>query len=330
MTAPTPVAPAAPRLVVAGANGYLGRFVVAHFSALGWHVIPLSRRPSGLPHELLWDGRTTAQHSAAPWASALDGAHALINLAGRTVNCRYNARNRAEILTSRTESTTALGLAIAAAKHPPTIWLNSSTATIYRHAEDRPMDEQTGEIGSGFSVDVALAWERALAAAPTPQTTKVALRTAMVMGPGAGGPFAAFYNVVMLRAGGRLHHGTQYVSWIHIDDFLAACEFLIARVNFPPLIPGSLTPINLAAPDPQPMDHFLAELRRAAGVRLGLPATKWMLEIGALLLGTETELLLKSRRVIPTWLLNQGFEFAHPHLSSALPNLVHRHRNRTA
>ncbi len=213
-------------------------------------------------------------------------------------------------------STRLIGEAIARATRPPKVWLNSSTATIYRHAEDRPQDEFRGEIGSGFSVNVATAWEKTFFDAPTPPSVrKVALRSAMVMGRGHGGPFSVFHTLVRLRLGGRMGPGTQYVSWIHIEDFCRAVKFLLERAD----LSGCF---NLSAPQPLPNGQFMRELRDACGISLGLPAATWMLSVGAFIIRTETELPLKSRWVVPTRLLNEGFEFRYPTWSAAAAELV--------
>lgn len=306
------------RIVIPGGNGYLGRHVARRFAADGWSVTLLSRHPTKSAQAgvavLGWDGKTLG-----PWAAALDGADVVLNLAGRTVNCRYTAANRREIYASRLESTRVVGQAIAAAKAPPPLWLNAASATIYRHAEDRPMDEASGEFGTDFSVDVCQKWETAFFDASTPLTRKVALRSAMVMGPGADGVFGAFYGIVRKGLGGTLGNGRQFVSWVHVDDFCRALEFLIDR----PAIDGV---VNITVPDPIPNRQFMAELRRAAGVRIGLPATRLMLEFGAFFLRTETELLLKSRRVVPARLLAAGFTFDHPHWAETAADLVARER----
>jgi uncharacterized protein (TIGR01777 family) len=238
----------------------------------------------------------------------------VVNLAGRSVNCRYNARNRQEIYDSRLDSTRAVGEAIAACETPPPVWLNASSATVYRHALDRPMDEATGEIGTGFSVDVCLKWEQALRDAPTPRTRKVALRTALVLGPGEGGVMEAFLRLVRLGLGGTMGRGDQFVSWVHVGDFLGALDFLIDRQ-----LEGA---VNVAAPNPLTNREFMAALRRACRVPAGLPAAAWMLEIGAVFLGTETELILKSRRVVPGRLLAAGYQFRFPEAQEALHDLV--------
>lgn len=300
-------------MVIAGGAGYLGRALSAALAARGDRVIILARGSgTSVPgaEVVQWDGA-----SVGAWATSVDGADAVINLAGRSVNCRYTAANREAIYRSRLRPTAAIGAAIRRAARPPAVWLNASSATIYRDARDREMDELTGEIGSGFSVDVCKRWEAALDAAQTPQTRKVALRSAMVFGPGKSGVLEPFVNIARLGLGGPMAGGGQYVSWIHLEDFIGATLWLLDR--------GDLSgPVNLTAPNPLPNREFLAALRHALGVPLGLPSARWMLELGAMALGTETELLLKSRRVVPTRLLASGFRFAHPTWREAARALV--------
>ena len=255
----------------------------------------------------------------------------MINLAGRSVNCRYNQANRREIMESRIITTRLVGDAIGKASDPPKLWMNASTATIYRHAVDRPMDEVDGEIGGGeahlpsswrFSYDVATSWERAFVACETPRTRKIALRSAIVMSPDRGGAFETLLNLVRAGLGGSAGSGRQFVSWIHDADFAAAVEFLIARGD----LDGC---INVSSPQPLPNRDFMAALRRAYGAPIGLPATDWMLEVGAFFLRTETELILKSRRVVPRRLVEAGFEFRFPEWSVAAADLVRRRRAKT-
>jgi uncharacterized protein (TIGR01777 family) len=299
------------KIVIAGGSGYLGGQLADWLTAGGWQVTVLSRRTnrdSGGIRYAVWDGDTVGE-----WAREIDGADALINLAGRSVNCRYNEANRREIYDSRLKSTRALGEAIAGAKRPPLVWLNASSATIFRHAEDRPMDEATGEIGHGFSVDVCQRWEAEFEHADTPHTRKVALRSAMVFGPGRGGVFEAFHTLARRGLGGTLGTGRQYVSWIHVRDFCRAVDWLRKH--------DLSGPVNLASPNPLPNREFMRILREEVGVRFGLPSTRWMLEFGALMLGTETELLLKSRRVIPGRLLESGFTFDFPEWRGAVRDI---------
>ena len=314
------------RVVIPGGSGQVGHILARHFHAQGHDVTVLSRTPGHCPWPSLpWDGV-----HAGDWIDALDGADVCINLAGRSVNCRYNASNQAAILNSRVDSTRLLGKTIATLAHPPAVWLNASTATIYRHVlpGDPPNDEFTGILGGNepgapdtwnFSIEVARAWEAAFFETPTPRTRKVALRSAITFSPDRDGVFDVMLSLVRNRLGGTIGSGKQYVSWIHDADFTAATEFLISRSD----LDG---PINLASPNPLPNREFQRILRRAWGVRLGLPTPQPMLEIGALLMGTESELVLKSRRVVPTRLLDAEFTFAFPTWPEAAHDLVTRWR----
>jgi uncharacterized protein (TIGR01777 family) len=258
----------------------------------------------------------------------IDGADVVINLAGRSVNCRYNRKNRDEILRSRVETTQAVGRAIAEAARPPAVWLQASTATIYSHIYDMPNDDLFGVIGGQepnapdtwrFSIDVARAWEKSFDEAPTPRTRKVKLRSAMTMSPDHGGIFDTLLMLVRFGLGGTVGDGRQFVSWIHEIDFIRAVRWLIDREH----LDGA---VNLAAPGHLPQREFMAILRRAWGVPIGLPATKWMLEIGTFLLRTESELILKSRRVMPRRLLVDGFAFQYPEWPAAAEELCRRWR----
>jgi uncharacterized protein len=327
------------RIVIPGGEGHLGRFLAKRLSAQGHQVTTLARslRPSAASAQpepssgqktwetALWDGK-----SLGAWVEVLEHADVLINLAGRSVDCRYTPANRAVILQSRVQSTAILGKAIESLRHPPRLWLNASTATIYRHSFDRDMDEAIGELGGNepgapdswrFSINVARQWERSFFASHTPHTRKVALRSAMMMSVEPGGVFEVLIRLVRNRLGGKWGSGRQYMSWIHEEDFLRAVEFLIQQEQ----IAGA---VNLAAPGPLPNEQFLARLRKAWGTNIGLPAAEWMLEIGAFFLRTETELLLKSRRVVPGVLLDYGFEFSFPQWTEAASDLVRRWRRK--
>jgi len=270
-----------------------------------------------------WDARTLGA-----WASEIDGADVVVNLAGRNVNCRYTPANRQAIMDSRVDSTRVVGQAIAKAKRPPRVWLQSSTATIYAHRYDAANDETTGIIGGNepdapaswaFSIAVATAWEQAALDAATPQTRTVLLRSAVTLSPDRGGIFDVLLGLTRWGLGGTNGDGRQYVSWIHDQDFIRAVDWLIAH----PSISG---PVNLAAPEPLPNAEFMRTLRAAWQTRIGLPATRWMLSLGALLMQTETELILKSRRVIPGRLREHGFEFRFPTWSGAAKDLCQRWR----
>lgn len=301
----------ADQLVLPGGSGFLGRSLARFFVKQGREVVVLSRRvaqPEPGVRFVEWDGATLGD-----WRRELDGAAAVVNLAGRSVNCRYDERHRREIYDSRLRSTAVLGEAIAACDAPPPVWINSSSATIYRDARDRPMDETTGEHGTGFSVDVCERWEQTFFEAPTPATRRVALRTALVLGRGDG-VMSAFERVVRLRLGGTLGPGDQMVSWVHVEDFVRTVQWLWEQP-----LEG---PVNCAAPGPVTNREFMAALRKAYRLPVGLPAAAWMLEIGAFFLRTETELLLKSRWVVPQRLLDSGFRFRYPDLASALAEIV--------
>ncbi|MGO9083834.1 MAG: TIGR01777 family oxidoreductase [Candidatus Sulfotelmatobacter sp.] len=312
------------RIVIPGGNGQVGTVLSRHFHAQGHDVVVLARKSVPTPWRVVkWDGDRLGD-----WASELENSDVVINLVGRSVNCRYTAANRKAIIDSRTETTRLLGQAIAQLAHPPHLWMNASTATIYRHVYDRPMDEQTGEIGGNepdapakwsFSIDVATRLEAAFFEAETPNVRKVALRSAMIMSPDRGGIFDTLLRLVRFGLGGTAGSGRQFISWIHEADFLSAIEFLIAREDFRGCV-------NLSSPNPVANREFMKALRRAWGTRIGLPASSWMLEIGSFFLRSETELVLKSRRVVPGRLLKNSFQFQFPDWPVAAQNLVARWR----
>jgi uncharacterized protein len=312
------------KIVIPGGSGQVGTILARHFHARQHEVVVLSRKPLSAPwRSARWNGRTLDG-----WASEIDGADVVINLAGRSVNCRYTVANRRAVLESRVESTRAIGAAIASAGRPPRVWLQAATATIYAHRYDAANDEHNGMIGGGepdapdtwrFSIDVATAWEKTLAAVDTPRTRKVAMRSAMTMSPDGGGVFDTLLWLVRRGRGGRAGDGYQFVSWIHEEDFIRAVEWLINH-------DGLSGPVNLAAPKPLPNEEFMRELRLAWGARFGLPASRWMIEAGTWLLRTESELVLKSRRVVPGRLVESGFSFQFPNWLEAAVELCRRWR----
>jgi hypothetical protein len=254
----------------------------------------------------------------------------VINLTGRSVNCRYNAGNRRQILESRLRSTEVLGEAIRGLAHPPKVWMNASTATIYRHSFDRAMDEASGEIGGReagapaswrFSIDVAARWEASFFGVVTPRTRKVALRGGMVMGPDPSGIFGQLLRLVHLGLGGAAGRGKQYMSWIHDRDFARAVDYLIEHEEIDGVV-------NVTAPTPLPNRDFMRAVREAWGIGFGLPAREWMLSVATFVHRTESELLLKSRRVVPGRLLEHGFQFEFPTWPEAARDLVRRVRER--
>ena len=293
------------------------------FHHRGDEVIVLSRHPQTAPWRVVhWDAKTLGS-----WAAELEGANAVINLAGRSVNCRYNDDNRKLITESRVDSTRVIGEAVARTSRPPKVWLQASTATIYAHAKDKANDETSGITGCSasepdtwrFSYDVVSSWERAANDAHTPNTRKLLLRSAIIMSPDRGGAFDMLLKLVRFGLGGRASNGQQYVSWIHDQDFIQSVLWLIEHDEFE-------GPVNLSAPGPLINSEFMRDLRAAWGIRLGLPATDLMLEIGAFLLRTETELILKSRRVVPRRLVESGFVFQFPTWRDAARDLCSRWR----
>jgi uncharacterized protein (TIGR01777 family) len=297
------------RIVLAGAGGFIGRYLAARFAESGDTVVTIGR-----------SGADANWGDAAAIGALLEGSDILINLAGKSVNCRYTRKNMAAIFSSRLLTTAALGEALQAAANPPKLWFNASTATIYRHADDRPMTDETGELGSGFSVNVATAWEREFFAHSLAGVRQVALRMAIVLGDGS-----ALTPLVMLtrlglggpQFGGKTRGARQRFSWVHIEDVYRAIEFLSTSPDF-----GDT--VNVTSPNPVENRDLMAILRRVLGVRSGIPLFGWMLEVGAFGIRTETELLLKSRWVVPTRLLAAGFEFKFPQLDGALRDILHK------
>ena len=315
------------KIAIPGGSGQVGEILARHFHAQGHKVIVFSRSPLPAPWRVVrWDGRTPGA-----WISALEQCDVLINLAGRSVNCRYGPENRRAIYDSRIRTTRLLNEALVSLNRAPRLWINASTATIYRHALDRPMDELHGELGGdepgapdtwNFSIDVAKAWEAAFFARATPRTRKVAIRSAITFSPDPGGAFDLLVGLVRHGLGGSQGSGNQYVSWIHETDFVRAIDLLIARPEFT----GT---VNLASPNPLPNRDFMRALRDAWGIRVGLPCPAPMVEIGAWLMRTESELVLKSRRVVPGRLRDAGFRFLYPEWPAAARELVGRWRTGT-
>jgi uncharacterized protein (TIGR01777 family) len=312
------------RIIIPGGSGQVGRILARHFHAKEDTVTVLSRHPRPAPWRTVkWDGLRPGD-----WITEIEQSDVCINLAGRSVDCRYNRKNRRVIYESRIKTTLLLNQLIASLDRPPRLWINASTATIYRHALDRAMDEATGELGGSelgapdtwnFSIEVARAWEEAFFSSYTPRTRKIAIRSAMTFSPDRGGIFGVLSRLVRCGLGGSLGPGTQFVSWIHEFDFVRAIELLIAREDLSGVV-------NLASPNPAPNRDFMRGLREAWGIRFGLPVPAWILEIGAFALRTESELILKSRCVVPGRLLAAGFQFHFPEWPAAARDLVARWR----
>jgi len=300
------------KIVLAGGNGYLGTVLAAHFKDVADEVVILSRKPRiahGNISTVVWDAKQEGD-----WCAALQGADLLVNLCGKNVNCRYNEKNRKEIIASRVVPTTLLGIVVAKLDDRPKVWINVTSATIYRHAEDRSQDEVTGEIGDGFSIEVCKAWEQAFFASVTPHTRKIALRMGIVLG-NSDGVFPRLLNMVKLGLGGQQGNGRQYVAWIHEQDVAGITEWLLDN----PKIDGI---VNGTAPAPVKNKELMHTICKASHIPFGLPAPKWLLEIGAIVIGTETELILKSRWVVPSRLLNEGYVFKYPEIGEAVEECV--------
>jgi len=310
------------KIVIPGGSGQVGTLLARGFEADGHDVTILSRATSGSGFRtVVWDATTSGA-----WCSEIDGADVVINLAGRSVNCRYTDENRRLIMESRVRSTKAVGEAIAKSEQPPKLWLQASTATIYAHRFDAPNDDIDGIIGGyepdapdewNFSIEVATKWEEAANNVPTPYTRKVLLRSSMTMSPDKDGIFDVMLGLVKKGLGGTAASGRQYISWVHEIDFINAINFIIEHEE----LDGA---INIAAPNPLPNRDFMRIFREVTGTSIGLPATKWILEIGALFLRTETELILKSRRVVSTRLEKAGFEFEYSDWNEACRELYTR------
>jgi uncharacterized protein (TIGR01777 family) len=309
------------RIILAGGSGFLGQLLADYLQSRGWEPVVLTRHPSTQARfkEVAWDARTVGD-----WARELEGAEAVINLAGRSVNCRFTPENKRLVMDSRVDSTRVIGEAIARCQQRPRAWLNCGTATIYRHTFGPPHDETstdfatTAEVKDEYSVEVARAWEQAMAEAVTPGTRRVTLRITLVFGTVKGGVFQILRRLARLGLGGRMGSGKQFVSWIHEDDFCRAVEWILNHQE----LQG---PVNLATPHLLTNTEMMRLFRRVCGgIPFGLPAEKWMMEIGAFIMRTETELILKSRCVVPGKLLADGFVFRFPDMESAVRDLVER------
>jgi len=295
------------KIIIAGGTGFLGKALQKYFSEKGNEVLILTRKPKE-PNELYWDAVNVGD-----WIGALDGADVLINLTGKSVDCRYTEENKRAILESRVKSTDVLQKAINLCKNPPKVWLNSSSATIYVHAETQAMDEDSGVIGDDFSMNICKSWERAFFEDSTTPIRKVALRTSIVLGNGGGG-FPKMKMISRLGLGGKQGGGKQMMSWIHEKDFCRAVEFIIEH-------PELTKKVNIATPYSLKNEDFMKRLRKSIGMPIGIDSPVFLLELAALLIRTETELLLKSRNVYPKRLLENGFQFEFPTIDQAFADL---------
>ncbi|MFT5646443.1 MAG: hypothetical protein ACI976_001125 [Aureispira sp.] len=306
-----------PKLIIPGGSGFLGLQLARHFGAKGWMVYILSRqekKSEGNIRFLSWDGKTLGA-----WAKEIDGADAIVNMAGRTVNCRYNETNKKQILDSRIDSTRILGEAVAKAINKPKIWINSSSATIYQDTRGTlpANNEYDGKIGTDFSMNICKAWEKEFNAAPSDTVRKIALRSAIVIGKEPGGAMEYLINLSKLWLGGTQGGGQQFISWVHLNDFGRVVEFLIEQEHISGVI-------NCAAPNPVTNQTFMKELRNAVGRSWGLPMPKFLLALGAVFLRTQTELVLKSRKVVSKRLEEEGFQFEYSTIQTAFKEICEK------
>ncbi|WP_032376135.1 TIGR01777 family oxidoreductase [Rhodococcoides fascians] len=290
-------------VVICGASGYIGRYLRRNYEERDIQVKTIGR---GTSSDATWsDHRSIVE--------VLDGAVLVVNLAGRSVSCRYNKRNADEIMSSRIQTTAQLGRALAQVQNPPELWVNASTGTIYRDSRDRPMDELSGELGSGFSVEVARAWERELFDADV-AIRRVALRMSIVLGAG-GGAINPIIDLARVGLGGTMGDGGQMFSWVHVADVAQVLDHLYDNR-------GISGPVNVATPFPVTNTELMHQVRNALGRSHGLPTPAWLLQFGARVIRTEAELVLKSRWVDPQVLTDSGFEFRYPRLDDALANIA--------
>ena len=300
------------KIVLAGGNGFLGKSIIKHFGLEDFDFVILTRNPHGRKdgvREVFWDAKNLGE-----WVSEMEGAEAVINLTGKSVNCRYTEANKREIIQSRTFSTGIIGTAILQIKNPPKVWINSSSATVYRYSEDMNMDEWSGDLGNDFSPEVVKAWEKSFADVPLPATRKFILRISIVLGKGDG-VMPRLINLVRFGLGGKQGIGSQFFSWIHEEDFCRILTWCIQNPNEEGIY-------NCCVPNPVTNDYLMRTMRKTMGFPFGLPAPAWLLKIGALIIGTEPELILKSRRVVPGKLLQKGFKFKFNEINSALKDLL--------
>ena len=295
------------KIIIAGGSGFLGQVLENYFNTKGHRVKILTRHPKK-ENDVLWNAKDFGN-----WTNELETAEILINLTGKSVDCRYNEKNKKLIYNSRIDSTKILGLAINTCKNPPKIWINSSTATIYKHSLNKEMTEE-GEIGDDFSMNIAKSWEKAFYSITNPKTRKIVLRTSIVLGKN-GGALIPLKNLTKIGLGGKQGNGNQKVSWIHELDFARVVAFLIENKT----LNGNF---NLSVPKPTHNRTLMKTLRKIMKIPIGVPQPKWLLNIGAKIIGTETELVLKSRNVIPKRLLDSGFTFKYTNIDDALQNLI--------
>lgn len=296
------------KIIIAGGSGFLGTNLSHFFEKKGHQVWILTRNPTS-KNEIFWDAKNLGQ-----WTEFLDKSDVLINLTGKSVDCRYTEKSKKEILDSRIQSTFVLQKAIDTIENPPRIWINSSSATIYVHSEKHLNTEENGIIGDDFSMNICKSWEKEFFKVNSENVRKVAIRTSIVLGKD-GGAFPKFLQVSKLGLGGKQGNGNQKVSWIHIEDFCNAINFIIENTQ----LKGA---INITAPVPTSNDLLMKEIRRQKKIPFGIDSPVWLLELGAIFINTETELMLKSRNVYPKRLIDEGFVFKFNEIDEAIRNLI--------
>lgn len=301
------------KLIIAAGTGFLGQVLVNHFKDSFEEIVILTRGKSEFKDTIKYVNWNAKSFSG--WEKELENCDVLINLAGKSVDCRYTEKNKQEIYDSRIESTKILNEAVLQCQNPPKHWLNSSTSTIYRYSLDKQMDELNGEIGDDFSMNIAKSWEKAFFETKTPKILKTALRTSIVLGKN-GGAFIPLKTLAKFGLGGKQASGNQFISWIHEEDFARAISFVIEN--------KLENEINIVSPNPIRNKDFMTKLRKAVGISFGISQPKWLLEIGAKLIRTEPELVLKSRNVIPKRLQENGFTFQYDTLEKTFGNLLER------
>jgi uncharacterized protein (TIGR01777 family) len=301
------------KIIIAGGSGFLGKSIINFFDENEYEFVILSRQDFAIHKKncsvKIWDGKNIGD-----WQHEFENAKAIINLSGKTINCRYTEPNKKQILTSRIDATNAIGNAILQCKNPPKVWLNASAATLYKYTETKNQDENSTDFNDDFSTHVCLAWEKTLNSFETKNTRKIALRISIVLGKDDG-VFTRLKTLTQFGLGGKQGNGKQYVSWIHIEDFCRAIEFFITNNN-------SNGAYNLSTINPITNDTLMKTFRKKMNIPFGIPSPDFILKLGAFVIGTEPELVLKSRRVVPKKILDEGFIFLHPTIDSAIENLI--------
>lgn len=298
------------RVILAGGSGFLGHALANALTDQGYEVTVLTRSPSSQPgpiQQIKWDGKTLGD-----WAKCLEGARAVVNLTGKSVNCRYTPENRLEIIQSRVDSVTVVDEAILQCAQPPQALIQAGSLAIYGDAQDRWCDETTPP-GQGFPAETCLLWEQAFHAARTPGTRRVVLRIGFALGKD-GGALGVLAKLTKWFLGGTVGNGRQYISWIHGSDLNQMFLSSIERED----IEGAF---NATGPAPVPNAEFMQELRRALGRPWSPPAPVWAVKVGSRLMSTESSLALTGRRCVPRRFTEKGFEFTFPQLDEALADL---------